>query len=282
MRDNPFLDIEKEKSQIHSYLASGGVQSLQAVKGIISDQRNGSFLYPLFVELIQRIENSLESIRKFTELSRGKFSDKVFGDHFQKMINGEVGKIDFLLDNVLNYIKVDFTVKKTNTIHTLLEEVIKKNQIKSDEKKIRMFKKFEKDLPETIVPDEHLKYILNSILQYAIVLMPLNSSIGIATRYFALQEEGDEDHALLKKEGRHIEISFLFDGYKKTTERFGAVLQMAAPLKEEGLEFELRLVDEIVRRNRGALKFEPDPMKARTFISLRFPVERRKVFITKQ
>ncbi|MDI6763614.1 MAG: hypothetical protein QME83_11365 [Thermodesulfobacteriota bacterium] len=198
------------------------------------------------------------------------------------MINGEVGEIDFLLDNVLNYIKVDFTVKKTNTIHTLLEEVIKKNQIKSDEKKVRMFKKFGKDLPETIVPDEHLKYILNSILQYAIVLMPLNGSIGIATRYFALQEEGDEDHALSKKEGKHVEISFLFDGYKKTAERFGAVLQMAVPRREEGLEFELRLVDEIVRKNQGILKFEPDPIKTRTFISLRFPVERRKVFITKQ
>lgn len=48
--------------------------------------------------------------------------------------------------------------------------------------------------------------------------------------------------------------------------------------QEEGiLGLTLRLIDEIVKRNRGTMTFEVDEKKAKTTISLRFPVERRKV-----
>ena len=47
--------------------------------------------------------------------------------------------------------------------------------------------------------------------------------------------------------------------------------------KEEPLDLILRFVKEVVQRNQGMMKIGGDEKKAKTFISLRFPVERRKV-----
>jgi len=88
------------------------------------------------------------------------------------------------------------------------------------------------------------------------------------------EKEVGERPALLEKDGRYIEISVVLMGYKKPGEKGvgGQGLQ-----KEEPLDLILRFVKEVVQRNRGTMRIDVDEEKARTFISLRFPVERRKV-----
>jgi hypothetical protein len=80
--------------------------------------------------------------------------------------------------------------------------------------------------------------------------------------------------ALLQKDGRYIEISVVFMGYKKPADQ---EVRSQRLQKEEPLDLILRFVKEVVQRNRGVMRIEVDEGKARTFISLRFPVERRKV-----
>jgi len=251
--------------------------SLEFKNLIMSNEPHGSFKSSLLIELIQRIDHSLESIKYFTRVSRGKFSDKTFDDHFHHILNDEIGKVDLLLSSVLNYLKVNSTETKINTVHTLIENVLKKNQTQIEEKKIRVFKKFKEDLPETITPDEHLKYILDSTLKYAIRWMPLNGGIGFMTRLFINQKQPGEVSAPSIGEGKYIEISIHFDGYRKTIEPFETILKDPSPKKKETLDFELRLIDEMVKKNQGVMEFGIDGQKGRTLITLRFPVERRKV-----
>jgi len=40
---------------------------------------------------------------------------------------------------------------------------------------------------------------------------------------------------------------------------------------------ELRLIKEIIQKNEGMMKFEVNEKKPRTVISLKFPIERRKL-----
>src|SRR4030042_6730449 len=156
MKNNSIFNIDNDLFQ--SIFPQGDMGSLDLKKLIMSDEKNGSFIFSLLIELIQRNEHSMESIKSFTQLSRGKFSDKTFGDHFQHIINEEIGKVDLALGCVLNYLKVNQTIKKANTVHTIIEDVLKKHQTQMGGKKIRVFKKFEDDLPEAIIPDEHLRY----------------------------------------------------------------------------------------------------------------------------
>jgi len=74
-----------------------------------------------------------------------------------------------------------------------------------------------------------------------------------------------------------VEILIVFTGYKKPVEQFETVLGISAGQKEEVVELELRLIKEIIQKNQGIMKFEVNEKKPRTIISLRFPVERRKL-----
>lgn len=255
----------------------GDPGSIEFKKLMMSNEPHGSFKSSLLTELIQRIDHSLESIKYFTQISRGKFRDKAFDDHFHHILNEEIGKVDLLLSSVLNYLKVNSTETKINTVHGLIENVLKKNQTQVEEKKIRVFKKFEEDLPETITPDEHLKYILDSTLKYAMRWMPLNGGVGLVTRSSVNQKESGGVSAPSIREGKYIEISVLFDGYKKTTEPFETILKGPSPEKKETLDLELRLIDEMVKKNQGMMEHGIDAKKGRTLITLKFPVERRKV-----
>jgi nitrogen-specific signal transduction histidine kinase len=215
---------------------------------------------------------------------REKFSDTEFRDYFYRIVTEDIEKIDLVLNGLLNYIKVNTPIEKANTIHFILEEVLKNNVAQINEKKLEIFRKFEKDLPETTVHEEQLRYILNSLLQYALPSIPPNGSIGFLTKSFDLQKETDgyktciqNDESRRLDSTRYIEIMIVYTGYKRPVEPLETVLGLPVDHPEEAVELELRLIREIVQRNQGSMKFEVNEKKPRTLISLRFPIERRKV-----
>jgi signal transduction histidine kinase len=273
MESNMF-GIENERRTSPSSSINGGIDSIKSKLDFLLNEQNAPFMSAFFIDLMHLVKNTLGSIRNYSQLARGKFSDKEFGEYFYRAVSEDIEKIDMAVNGLINYIKLNTPIRKTDTVHHLIEEVLRKNQGKLEEKGIKLFKKFEKGLPETIVPDEQLKYVLNSILQYALGSISPNLSIGFYTRSFVLEKEVSQGLALFQKDGRYIEISVVFMGYKKPGEKGagGQGLQ-----KEEPLDLILRFVKEVVQRNRGTMRIDVDEEKARIFISLRFPVERRKV-----
>jgi hypothetical protein len=155
--------------------------------------------------------------------------------------------------------------------------VLKKHQGKLEEKGIKVLKKLEKDLPETIVHEEQLRYILNSILQYALPSIPSQGSIGFLTKSVHVHKRIGEAEKLAQKDGRFVEIMVVFTGYKKPLEKFDTILGVPPPQQEEAIELELRLIKEMIQKNRGIMTFEVNEKRPRTLISLKFPMERRKV-----
>jgi len=224
----------------------------------------------LLIELIHHTKSTLDSIKKFTQLSRGKFSDKEFGEFFYQMITKDIEKNDLVLNSFLNYIKATTPIRKKGTVHNLIEEVLKKHQARLEEYKAKILRNFEKDLPETIVPDEQLGFILDAVLQYVMASIPPDGSIEFLTKSFVLQKETREDQAFFKKNGKYIEILVAFTYFKEPKEQ-------PVPQKEVVPDLMLRLVGDIVERNQGMIKFELDETKAKRFISLKFPIERRNV-----
>lgn len=269
-----FFEIENDRRAIPSSSVEEGMESIKAKLDLLSNEQNAPFLTSFFIDLIQRIKNSLASIRNYTQISRGKFSDMEFGEYYYRTVTGDIEKMDMVLNSLLDYIKVHTPIRKVNTIHNIVEEVLKKHQTKLEEKGIKVLKKLEKDLPETIVPDEQLKYIIGSVLQYAIALTPSNWNLGLSTRSITLEKEAGEVHSLFKKDGKYVEISVVFPGYQRPSE---PVLETTTLQKEEASNLILRFVKEVVLRNQGTMKMGSDEKKTKTYIFVRFPVERRKV-----
>jgi nitrogen-specific signal transduction histidine kinase len=189
-------------------------------------------------------------------------------------VNEDIEKMNMVLNSLLDYIKVHTPIRKMNTVHHIMEEVLKKHQAKLDEKGVKVLKKLEKDLPETVVPDEQLKYIISSLLQYAVALTPPNWNLGLSTRSLILDDEATEVQSLFKRAGKYIEISVVFPGHQRPSE---PASEAAAIPKEEASDLILRFAKDVVLHNHGMMNIEADEKKTKTLISVRFPVERRKV-----
>jgi uncharacterized protein YeeX (DUF496 family) len=246
-------------------------------ESIIPNERTAFLLFPFFIELIDQFKESLKNLKNFTRIFQEKFKDKEFNEYLHRMIGDDIKKIELVENSLLNYIKINNPIIKTDTVNTLLEEELKKYQVELEEKEIKLFKTLEKNLPETAVPDDQLRYILSCVLQYVVTLIPRSVGFGLFTRSFTLQREKADDKALVRKERRYVEILMVYTG-KKPTDSLGPASGIPAHQKEGILDLTLRLVDEIVQRNRGMMKFAEDEKKQKTTVSLRFPVERRKVF----
>lgn len=241
------------------------------------DGNGDPLVSPLFIELAHRIKNTLSSIKNITQLSHGRFKDLEFEDYFHRSVGEDIEKIESVINGLLNYIKVSTPIIKSNTVHSLLDEIVERHRSEIDEKKVRLFKKFEKGLPETVVHEEQLRYIFNSILQYSMGATPANGSIGLLTKLSDHQKAVGEKKGPSQKEDRYVEILFGFTGYRKPLVSFESGLKNTALQREEAMDLVLRLVKEIVQKNKGMMRFDIDEKKPKTFISLLFPIERRKV-----
>jgi hypothetical protein len=246
-------------------------------ENIIPNERVAFLLFPFFIELIDQFKDTLKNLKNLTKIFQDKYGDKESGAFLNRIITDDIKKIELVQSSLLNYIRINNPVTKANTVNTLIEEEIKKYESELEDKKIRLFKTLEKNLPETAVPDDQLRYILSCVLQYIMALIPVNGNLGVFTKDIVLQKEMGTD-----REWKFIEILIAYTGYRKPVEQFRSPLGIPVHSKEKILDLALRLVDEIVQRNRGIMKFEEDEKKAKATISLRFPVERRKVVYYQQ
>jgi hypothetical protein len=85
-----------------------------------------------------------------------------------------------------------------------------------------------------------------------------------------------ESKPSIRGEGNWIEILIVFSGLRKAAEHLESALGIPLLQKEEMIELELRLVKEMVQKNRGTMKLDVNQKKLRTLISLVLPVERRR------
>jgi hypothetical protein len=227
--------------------------------------------------LISGIQNSLKLIKSHTKISQIKESDNGFSEYFS-LVSNEIENIDTVISCFLKYNKLSAPIKKKNTIHNLIEEVLKKNDSRLTEKEILIFRRFEDGLPETIVPDEVLRYILNSVLEYAIALTAPGGGIGFSTRSQGSDDEAEKEPPFPQMQRRYIEIVLIFTNNEQIIEQFANTSEMQRRQETElGLNLILRFVREVVQRNRGAMEATMDGKKGKTCILLRFLAEKREV-----
>ncbi len=246
-------------------------------ENIIPNERIAFLLFPFFIELIDQFKDTLKNLKNLTKIFQEKYGDREYSGYLNRIIVEDIKKIELVQNSLLNYIRINNPLAKTNTVNTVIEEEIKKYEVELEERKIRVFKTLEKNLSETAVPDDQLRYIVSCMLQYIMALIPATGNLGLFTKNIVLQKELGEE-----RETRFIEILIAYTGYKKPSEQVRSPLGSPPHQKEKILDLALRLVDEIVQRNRGVMKFEEDEKKGKAMISLRFPVERRRVVYYQQ
>ncbi len=200
-------------------------------------------------------------------------SDEEFGGFLCRSISKDVEEADLLMDNFVQFLSVNTPLKKKGTVNRLIEEVLKKYQFQLDQKGVRLFKTYEEDLPEIIVPDGLLSYILDSVVQYGISAATPGGDMQFSTKSSELQKDVSVRERVPGEDQRYIEIELLL---KSSPEQAEGVAE-TSPFQESLSLMLLRLAKEVVRKNQGIMKVEKDEKQGRVSISLWFPSERREM-----
>ena len=194
----------------------------------------------LFIELIHCTKGTLDSIKHLAQLSRGKLSDQEYGEFFYKAITKDIEEHHLLLNTFLKYIESTTPITKRDTVGKLIEEVLKKHHLQLEEKKAKIFKQYEKDLPETIVPDEQLRFVLDSVLQYAIALVVFWMGIlNCQPDLSFFRGKVLKIRNILKRNGKFIEMvmaytSFMGGTWRRTRSTFPSRTSCVGPHTSTG------------------------------------------------
>ncbi len=254
--------------------ASSSTKTLESQKDIPRTERNVSPLSSFLVDLICTVRRSLDDIVNQTQIYEKKYSNNGLEECFFR-IRSDITKIDVLFDTLLEYNKIVTPIRKTNTVHNLIEKILKKYQPVFEKRETLIFRRFEKDLPEVIVPEEQLRYILDSVLQYILGLMPSGGGISFSTRSLVIQEKEDERQPLLEQNTPWVEILMNFARHGSSTEEAKIILGMQEhQTNQDPLDLILQLAKKMVDKNRGLMKFELSEEMNKSSISLLLPAEK--------
>lgn len=235
MEQDTFLR-ENGNNPFASFLKEAGAKPSKSGEKLSPDEQTTPFSSTLLIELVQRIKNTLTSIKNFTFLSIDKFNDPEFRKYSLNHVNEDIKKIDSVLNTLLNYISINTPIIKSNTLPLILEGVLETNERQIEDKRIKIFKRLEKDLPETSLHDEQVRFILHSVLQYAILSSPLNGTIGFLVKSFDFQKEAAENKVPFENSGGYIEVAVGFVGGKKPGGEEVSGLEISAAQKEKPID----------------------------------------------
>ena len=249
--ENDFFKTENDSNSAASFPNKAESDPPKSKEKDPPTEQDPPFLSSFLVELIDSIKNTLISIKNASQLSADKFNDVEFRKYSQRSITEDIKKIDSVLNSLLNYIHINTPITKSNTISLILEEVLEANEKQIQCKNIKIFKKCEKDLPETFIHDEQVRFILNSVLQYAILSTPLEGTIGFLIKSFDFLNETPGKKISPEMNGGDIEAAIGFIGGKEPTEPLKDIPGSSTIQKEETTKLILQLVKEILQKNTG-------------------------------
>jgi len=275
-RGNDFIEPEKEDNPLDSFLRKDEVKPTESKKEGLPNERGPSFMDSFLIELVHSIKKTLASVYQATVLTMDRYDDVEIRKRSHTQVKEDINKIDSVLNSLLNFINVNTPIIKTNTLYVILEEILEANDKQLRQKNIKISKTYEKDLPDTFVHPEQVRFILHYVLQYAILSTPPNGTIGLLMKSCDIHDGTVAEKTSPENNRRYIEVMIGFNGNRKPANQLDNLSETPEDQEEGTTDLILRLAKEILERNHGRM-IETHGKRWETLIALRFPVERRKV-----
>jgi signal transduction histidine kinase len=243
---------------------------------VSQNEQNTPFMSSFLIELIHSLKGTLASINHFNLVTMDKPNDPEVREYSHRIIAEDIKKIDLVLNSLLNYISINTPIVKSNTLYIILEEVLEANERQIRQKNIKIIKKYEKDLPDTFIHPEQVRFILNSILQYAILSTPPDNNIGFLLKLYDFHDGTVAVETPPENGRRYLDLIIGFNEDKKPVHPSDNPSEIKGNQKEGMADLILKLAKEILEKNHGMM-IETHGKKLKTLIDLKFPIERRKV-----
>ncbi len=225
---------------------------------------------PCLIEMTRDIKKALDSMFRSSLLGLEKVNDPEVKRLSRTSVMRDYKKIDLVLKLFLSYVRMSQPVAKKDTIHAILEELLAGYQKELQDRSIVLTKDYHHQLLETTLHEEQLKFILGTVLQYAVLSASGNGEISVMTKPVLVQRLTEEEKIVPLK-GRYSEVSIRWSFLGEPGKDSGRK-------PEEGLRSVLLIVRELLQKNQGNFEFQVDPRVSKKYITLRFPAERRQSF----
>ena len=268
-------DSRGEDHSLESFLKKAEEKPAETKEDVIPDEQDPAFMTSFLIELVHTIKSSLASIYHGALLTWEKGGDPKNKTEAHTKVKEEIKRIDTVLNSLLNFISINTPIAKTNTLSVILEDILEANEKQLQAKDIRVARRCEKDLPETFFHSEQVRFVLHSILQYAVFLTPAHESIRILMKSPDVAESPETRKALPENKG-YVEVMIGFNGGRKP----GGPLENSKDVQgdpREAIDLILVLAKKILVKNHGMMIMETNGNRPKTLITVRFPIERRKV-----
>lgn len=276
MKDDRLQIANQDNNPFFSLVAKAEEKPSTPEDKVPLSDKTSPFMFSFLPDLVNCIKNTLISINNYLLLPIEELSDAEFRAHSQSAVREDIKKTELILNSLLNYISINTPIMKTNTMFIILEEIFEANQKQIEDKKIKVLKDYGKDLPETLMHTEQVRFILNSLIQCALVSSPVNGNIRFVMKYVGSQKELVDKTISMESKGGYVAVVISFTRDQKAAEPLenGSAAQNGQ--KEAPVNLILKLVNESIQKNHGVMKIEAEEEPPRTHIRLKLNIERRK------
>jgi hypothetical protein len=272
-RGNDFIESEKKDNPLDSFQKKEEVKPKESTKEGLPSEQGLSFMDSFLIEMVHSIKNALASVYHATVQTMDRYDDVEIRKRSHTQVKEEIKKIDSVLNTLLNFINVNTPIIKANTLYVILEDILEASDKQLRQKDIKIYKKYGKDLPDTYIHPEQVRFILHSAFQYAILSTRPSEVIGF------LMRSGDNgtgaEKTLPEDKRRYVEVMIGFNGDVKPVDPSENLSETPQDQSEGMADLILKLAKDILERNHGMMT--ETRKRSETIIVLRFPVERRKV-----
>ena len=205
--------------------------------------------------MAHEVKNPLTAIRTFTEYLPKKKDDPEFLEKFARIVGQEVGRIDDLVHQLLDFAKPDPLAVEPTNINALVSDLLVMLSQKCVKHHIRVdFRPAATTLMTLPVDPAKIHQALLNILLNAIDAMPDGGELRVST------------NTTLTKQGPAIEIRVIDTGPGIPPEDQARIFDPFFSKKDNGTGLGLSITQGLIREHAGRITLQSTPVDGTTFI----------------
>ncbi|MFC1821628.1 ATP-binding protein [Thermodesulfobacteriota bacterium] len=261
----PQIAIAIENAKLYNRLQKQMMEIKQS-QALLSRAEKFSFLGNLAARLAHEIKNPMTAIGTFIQMLPRKFGDEEFRRDFYQVAMEETDRVNNLTTELLDLVKTRESHFEFSDLHNLIEKMILLISPQSNEKQIKVVKKFDSKVEMVWLDSEKMKQIMLNILSNAVEFTSQRGRIEILTKYLHVNEGSDSVRIQIKDNGAGIPQPMhnrIFDPYFTTKHRNSI---------RNGTGLGLFIAHQNMQDHKGTIEVRSQVKKGTTFI-LKIPAE---------
>ncbi len=235
----------------------GTIDQIEQEKALLEDELQKSerlkMMSTLAAGLAHEIKNPLTSIKTFVEYVDEKYHDPKFRENFKNILPKEIDKISNIINQLLDYSKVDRVSLKSSNIHGILDYVLGLYNNEFIKNHITVEKFYNAKGPYVMCDENQIKQAFINIILNGMEAMPSGGNLTVET--------ANIDSMLT------ITIKDTGTGIPK--EKLKHIFEPFYTTKEKGTGLGLFIVYRIILNNKGRIEIDSDIGKG-TIVRLKF------------